>query len=333
MDERFVRQVLLPELGEEGQRRILRARVLVAGCGALGTHTAEALLRAGVRRLLLVDRDVVELHNLHRVALYTLDDVGKPKAQACAAHLRDIDPKAAISAHVLHLGPQEAEELVPGVDLVVDGLDNLESRYLLNDACVRHGVPWIYTAVLATYGMTMPVLPGKGPCLRCLFPDPPPAGALPTCATAGILGPVPRALAALQATIAIQVLVGSPELRPGELVHVDLWARRANALAVERISDCPTCGRREFEYLDRPSQTTILCGDALQVLPRSPGALNLSALAEGLSALGHVKLQGEVLLAEVEGVSFTVFPDGRAIVKGAKDPARAQALYDRYIAR
>lgn len=333
MDERFVRQVILPELGEEGQRRLGEARVLVVGCGALGTHTASALLRAGVRRLVLVDRDVVELSNLHRVTAFTQDDVGRPKAQALASYLSRIDPEAELEPHVAHLGPEEAEAIVSGVDLVVDGLDNLETRYLVNDVCIKHGVPWIYTAVLATYGMTMPIIPEEGPCLRCLFPTPPPPGSLPTCATAGILGPVPQALAALQATHAIQVLLGSSELRPGELVHVDLWAHRMGTLAVERASDCPTCGRREFEFLDRPSQTATLCGDALQVLPRSPGALNLSALAERLSALGQVKLKGDVLLAEVEGVSFTVFSDGRAILKGVKDPTRAQALYDRYIAR
>jgi adenylyltransferase/sulfurtransferase len=333
MDERFVRQVILPELGEEGQRRLLRARVLVAGCGALGTHTAEALLRAGVRRLLLVDRDVVALHNLHRVALYTLGDVGKPKAQACAAHLQRIDPTAAVSAHVLHLGPGEAAELVPGVDLVVDGLDNLETRYLLNDACVRHGIPWIYTAVLATYGMTMPILPGKGPCLRCLFPDLPPAGALPTCATAGILGPVPQALAALQAATAIQILLKSPALHPGELLHLDLWTRRLSTVQVEQAPNCPACGRGVFEFLAQVSKAVALCGDGVQVLPRLPGRVDLDALAERLSGLGRVRLRASVLFAEIEGVSLTVFSDGRAILKGVRDPDHAQALYDRYLAR
>ncbi|HHE48106.1 MAG TPA: HesA/MoeB/ThiF family protein, partial [Candidatus Acetothermia bacterium] len=162
MDGRFARQVVLPELGEEGQRRLGEARVLVAGCGALGTHTASALLRAGVRRLVLVDRDVVERSNLHRVAAFTRDDVGKPKAQALASHLLRIDPGAELEPHVAHLGPEEAEAVIPEVDLVVDGFDNLETRYLVNDVCVKHGVPWIYTAVLATYGMTMPIIPEEG---------------------------------------------------------------------------------------------------------------------------------------------------------------------------
>ena len=333
MEERFSRQLILPQVGEEGQRHLNRARVLVLGCGALGSHTAASLLRAGVRRLILVDRDVVELSNLQRVAVYTTADLGRPKAEALGQALKRIDPEAEVEAYTAHLGPREAEELVPHVDLVVDGLDNMESRYLVNDACVKHRVPWIYTAVLATYGMTMPILPGKGPCLKCLFPQPPPPGSLPTCATAGILGPVPQALAALQVTAAIQILLGSPDLRPGELLHLDLWTRRLERLAVERAADCPTCGRGEFEFLGRSSRTATLCGDAVHVLPRAKTDLDLTVLAERLSRLGEVRLHEGVLLANIEGVSFTVFPDGRAIVKGVRDPDRAQALYDQYIAR
>lgn len=325
--------MILPQLGEEGQRKLAEAQVLVAGCGALGSHTAVALLRAGVGRLILVDRDVLEESNLPRVAAFTLEDVGLPKAHALARRLHEIYPEAEVETRVIHLGPREAEELVPEADLVVDGLDNLESRYLVNDACVKHGVPWVYTAVLATYGMTMPIVPGKGPCLRCLFPSPPPPGSLPTCATAGILGPVPQALAALQATTAIQILIDSRDLAPGELIYLDLWGRTWNAIGVERAPDCPTCRRGEYEFLARSSRTASLCGDAVQVLPRVPGRVDLAALATGLSQVGRAEVRGGVLVAEVEGASLTVFPDGRALVKGVSDPARAQAIYDRYIAR
>ncbi|MFH1610093.1 MAG: ThiF family adenylyltransferase, partial [Candidatus Bipolaricaulota bacterium] len=322
-----------PLLGEEGQRRLGEATVLVAGCGALGTHTAEILLRAGVRTLILVDRDLVEETNLHRVALFTPADVGRPKATATAGALLRIAPEAEVTPHVAHLGPDLAEELVPAVDLVVDGLDNLETRYLLNDACVKHGVPWIYTAVLATYGMTMPILPGVGPCLRCLFPDPPPPGAIPTCAQAGILGPVPAALGALQATTAIQVLAGSADLQPGRLFHLDLWTRRAETTQVERAAGCPCCGLRRFEFLARPSRAAALCGDSVQILPRDRGKLDLRDLAARLRPLGQARVANGVLVASIEGIALTVFPDGRAIVKGVSDPNRAQALYDQYVAR
>lgn len=331
--ERFSRQIILPQIGLEGQRKLWEKRVLVAGCGALGTHTAEALLRAGVKNLVLVDRDVVEIHNLHRVALFLPEDLGRPKAEVAAEKLRKIDPEAEIEAIVAHLGPKLAEELVPNVDLVVDGLDNLESRYLLNDACVKHGKPWIYTAVLATYGMSMPIVPGKGPCLRCLFPSPPAPGAIPTCAQAGILGPVPKALAAIQAATALALLLESPAGQPGELLYLDLWTRRAQTVQVKRAENCPTCVGRDFSFLRETSSTTALCGEAIQVLPRKPSSLDLPALAQRLSRLGKAELRGNVLFFEIEGVSFIVFPDGRALLKGVADPGRAQALYDQFIAR
>jgi adenylyltransferase/sulfurtransferase len=279
-----------------------------------------------------VDRDLVEVTNLHRVALFASTDVGRPKAGAAAEALLRIAPQATIATRVAHLGPDLAEELVPTVDVVVDGLDNLETRYLVNDACVKHGIPWVYTAVLATYGMTMPILPGKGPCLRCLFPDPPPPGVLPTCAQAGILGPVPAALAAVQATTAIQVLAGS-SLPPGRLLHLDLWTRRPETTQVERAADCPCCGQRRFEFLTDPSRAASLCGDSVQVLPRSGGQLDLATLAARLRHLGPARIANGVLVASIEGIALTVFPDGRVILKGISDPNRAQALYDQYIAR
>lgn len=331
--DRFARQRVLRELGDEGQRRLGGATALVAGCGALGTHGAELLLRAGVGRLVLVDRDLVEETNLHRVALFTPEDLGRPKALAAADALRRIDPGAEVVPHVAHLGPELAQELVPGVDVVLDALDNLETRYVLNDACVKAGVPWVYTAVLGTGGMTMPILPGRGPCLRCLFPDPPPPGAIPTCAEAGILGPVPAALAAFAASSALAILVRSPDLVPGRLLHLDLWRGRAEGTDVARSPACPACGRGEFPFLAPGPSTAVLCGDAVQVLPRTRGPVDLGDLAARLAPLGTVRRAQGVLVARIEGVEFTVFPDGRALVKGVSDPARAQALYDRYVAR
>lgn len=333
MDERFARQVLLPQVGVEGQKRLGEKRVLVAGCGALGTHTAEALLRAGVRRLILVDRDVVEVHNLHRVALFAPDDVGRPKAAAAAEKLRTLDPQAQIEVHVAHLDGPLAEELVPRVDLVVDGLDNLESRYVVNEACVKYERPWIYTAVLATYGLLLPVWPGRGPCLRCLFPNPPAPGAIPTCAEAGILGPVPKALAALQAAAALRLLLEGPAAPAGTLLYLDLWGLRIQTVEVKRNPACPTCVGRDFPFLREASRTATLCGDVVQILPRAKTSLDLGALATRLAPLGRAELRHGLLFLEVEGAHLTVFPDGRALVKGLRDPNRAQALYDQYIAR
>ncbi len=333
MREWFARQIILPQVGEEGQQRLAETRVLVVGCGALGTHTAEALLRAGVRHLVLVDRDVVEVHNLHRVALFTPKDLGRPKAEVAREKLLALDPAAQVEAHVVHLDGAVAEELVPHVDLVVDGLDNLETRYVVNDACVKHEKPWVYTAVLATYGMLMPIWPGRGPCLRCLFPNPPAPGSVPTCAEAGILGPVPKALAALQAAAALRLLLRGPDAPLGILLHLDLWNLRTHTVEVKRNPACPTCVDRVFSFLQEGSRSAILCGDTVQILPRSKIALDLGDLARRLSPLGRVELRHGLLVAEIEGVSVTVFPDGRALVKGVGDPRRAQALYDQYVAR
>lgn len=247
--ERFIRQTILPQIGPEGQRRLREKRVLVVGCGALGTHTAAALVRAGIGHLILVDRDIVEVHNLHRVALFTPADVGRPKAEAAAEKLRQLAPEAEIVFHVTHFGPDLAERLVPQVDLVVDGLDNLETRYLVNEACVKHEKPWIYTAVLATYGVNMPIVPKRGPCLRCLFPTPPAPGSIPTCAQAGILGPVPQVLAGIQAATAMALLLGNEEVRPGELLYLDLWRRRFQTVQVQRAARCPTCVEQDFPFL------------------------------------------------------------------------------------
>ena len=332
MEHRFARHHVLPEVGPEGQARLGNGRVLVVGCGALGTHTAEALLRAGVGHLILVDRDIVEVHNLHRVSLFTPAELGQPKAWAAADKLRAIAPHAVVEPLVAHFDGELAEEWVPKVDAVVDGLDNMETRYLLNDACVKHRIPYVYTAVLATYGMTMPIVPEKGPCLRCVFPQPPAPGELPTCAQAGILGPVPKALAAVQAATAIQILTASPDLRPGELFYLDLWTKRTQVVEMQRSRSCPSCGHRDFEFLRQQPGTALLCGDVVQVRPRRRGELDLAGLAQRLAPLGKVRLSHGLLFFEAGEARFVVFPDGRALVHGVNSPERAQSLYDQYIA-
>jgi len=329
--ERFSRQIVLPQVGPTGQRRLGEARVLVVGCGALGSHTAEALLRAGVGHLTLVDRDVVELSNLHRTGLFTVEDLGRPKAVACAERLRAIDHQAALEPYVLHLGPDEAEALVPGGDLIVDGLDNLETRYLMNDACVKHGVPWVYTAVLATYGLLMPIHVGRSACLRCLFPDPPAPGSLPTCASAGILGPVPMAMAALQAAVALRLLLTGGE-DDTELMRVEFWPLSVDTIPVVRAAACPACREHRWAFLESRSEVSMLCEETVQIVPGRKASLDLGELAVRLRPLARVRQAEGVLSAELGSVSFIVFDDGRALVKGVGDPERARALYDQYIA-
>jgi adenylyltransferase/sulfurtransferase len=253
-ESRYVRQERLAELGVAGQRRLLESHVAVVGCGALGSNLANLMVRAGVGRVRVMDRDVIELSNLPRQVLFDEGDVaaGLHKAEAAGRRLRLINSDVAVEALVRDVSAQNVEQLLEGVDLVLDGTDNLETRYLLNDACVKAGRPWIYGGVLGTTGMTMAVLPGDGPCLRCLFPEPPPPGSLPTCETQGVLGTAPALIAALQATEAIKLLAGGDATR--QLLTINLWSQTVQQIKVLRDEACPTCAEHRFDFLDNSSQ-------------------------------------------------------------------------------
>ena len=250
IDPRYERQMLVPELGEDGQRRLLDSKVAVLGCGALGSNQSTLLVRAGVGHVRIADRDRLEPNNLHRQVLFDEDDfrAHRSKAQAAAAKLRRINSGVVVEDHFVEVDASNIEALVDGMDVVLDGADNFELRYLLNDACIAAGIPWIYGGVIGTVGMTLPILPGRGPCLRCLFPDPPPPGALPTTSTHGVLNTIPTFIAALQVTGAYQVLL-DPDLEPTPLLHVDLWTRSFRHLEVKRDPDCPACGQGKLEFL------------------------------------------------------------------------------------
>ena len=247
---RYRRQMLVADLGEDGQQRLADSSVLVVGCGALGNTLGTLLVRAGVGAVHLIDPDVVELHNLHRQILFDEEDAAarRPKAEAAAAHLRRINSEVSVHHQVRRLEPNNVKELIAGVDLVLDATDDMPTRYVLNDACVKHGRPWIYGGVLGTFGMTMNILPGKGPCFRCVFPDPPPPGTLPATATEGVLGMVPVVIASLQATEACKLLVGSDALCRA-LQSFDLWSNEHHRIRIGRQEDCPACGVGRFEFL------------------------------------------------------------------------------------
>jgi adenylyltransferase/sulfurtransferase len=335
MDQRYSRQVLFDRLGTEGQEKLAAGTVLIVGCGALGSMNATLLARAGVGRLRVVDRDVVDLTNLHRQVLFDEDDVaaGLPKAEAAARRLRRVNSTIAVEATVADVTPRNVEALVAGVSLVVDGLDNFETRYLLNDACLAAGKPWIYGGVLGAVGMTMNVLPGAGPCLRCLFPEPPPPGTLPTCDTAGVIGPAPAVVASLQSAEACKILVGSPDVRR-DLLYVDVWEGSFRSTRVARAGDCPACGRQRYDFLRRQvvSWAVTLCGrNAVQITPGTPADLPLDRLAADLARVGTVSHNGFLLQFSVGGIDMIIFPNGRAIVKGTTDVETARGLYARYV--
>jgi adenylyltransferase/sulfurtransferase len=337
--ERYSRQMRFAGIGEDGQRRLAAAHVTLCGCGALGTVLANALVRAGVGHLRLIDRDFIETSNLQRQVLFDEHDVAEnlPKAEAAARKLAAINSSVHVEPVVVDVDRTNVLDLVGDADLILDGTDNFEVRYLINDAAVKLGKPWVYGGCIGSHGQTMTILPGQTPCLRCVIEAAPAPGEVGTCETAGVLGPVVNVIASLQAAEALKILAGRLEAVNRDLVYVDIWDNVFKRMKVAPLRDkgnCPCCKQRRFEWLEgaHGSQTTSLCGrNAVQVSPRAPGRLDFEEMARHLGELGQVSYNRFLLKLAVEGCELTVFPDGRAIVKGTSDPDRARTLYARYI--
>ena len=335
---RYSRQTRLPHIGEEGQRKLIASRVLVVGVGALGTTICSLMVRAGCGFVRLVDRDFIELDNLQRQTLFDEGDVaaGLPKAVAAAEKLRRSNSHVTVEPIVADVTPANVLRLVEGCDVVLDGCDNLETRLLLNDACLKLRVPWVYGAAIGTTGATMPFVPGQGrPCFRCIVPSLPAPGALPTCETAGVLGTVPQIVAALQATEAIKILTDNVGELVTHLRHVDVWAGTVEALEIQKgYEPCPACDLSRFEFLEAKAGTvsTKVCGrSAIQVDPGRSAAPDFQALSARLSALGDVRFNSYMLRFQEDSTEIVLFPDGRAIIKGTGDEAAARAIYARFI--
>ena len=337
--ERYARQVLFPPLGEAGQQALGRATALIVGCGALGTHLADLLARSGVGRLRIVDRDVVERSNLQRQSLFDERDVaeGLPKAAAAARRLADINPEIAVEAVAAHLDAGNIERHADGVDLLLDGTDNFETRFLLNDLALSRSLPWVYAACIGAYGMTMTIVPGTTPCLRCLVRDPPAPGTVDTCDTAGILGPAAAMASALAAAEAIKILSGARADISRDLVAFDLWANTTQRLKMDRDAmsrDCPACveGRYEFLAALAGTRAVTLCGrNAVQVRPGPGKVADLDSLERRWRGIAEVTRNAYLLRMTIEECTLAVFADGRAIISGTSDEGRARALYDRYV--
>jgi adenylyltransferase/sulfurtransferase len=358
--DRHHRQRLLPVVGDVGQEALRDATVFIAGCGALGTVAADLLCRAGVGTLVVVDRDIVELSNLQRQTLYVEADAkrGTPKAEAARLRLGAIDPSVRVRAFVEDIASDTVESLVQGCDLILDGLDNLETRYLLNDVAVKHGLPYLYGGAVATGGVTMPVLPRGGagastrvrftdanatPCLRCVFPEPPAPGTLPTCDTAGVLGSATAIIASRLAVEAIKMLVGDLAALDRTLRSTDLWRNEHRAMAIGDAFDasCPCCVERRFEFLKAPADLARpLCGrPAVQIRPDRPVDVDLEGIATRLAAVATVDLRPGVLDLHLSDerspagrpVMLTIFADGRTIVEGDGDPVWARSIVGRIL--
>ena len=351
--DRYHRQMLLPTIGSVGQEAIAKSTVFVAGCGALGTVAIDLLARAGVGTLVIVDRDVVEETNLQRQTLFVERDAARaiPKAEAAKTRVALVNSNVRVRAFVEEIAADTLPELAEGCDVLVDGLDNFQTRYLLNDYAVREGIPYLYGAAVATTGMSMPVLPAvepqrgvkwtveqSTPCLRCMFPEPPPPGQAETCDTAGVLGMVTAAIAGHMATQTIKLLVGAIDDLDRSLLSIDIWANETKRMVTPAASnpECPCCGNQEFEFLSSTNDSThtMLCGqNAVQVRPPRTADLNLTSLATKLASHGTFVVADGALRGELkaEEASIIVFPDGRAIISGSTDFSWAQSIYDRLI--
>lgn len=336
---RFDRQTRFAPLGCAGQERLEGSRVLLVGCGALGGVLAQTLTRAGIGELVLVDRDVVEESNLPRQVLFE-DRHARERVLKVAAGLESlqrIGGPTRFETHAQHVDADTIEDLAEGCDLVLDGTDNLGTRYLINDWCVENDVPWVYGGVVGSGGLVMPVLPGHGPCLRCLFDSPPPTGTLDTCDTAGVILPAVGVIASLQAGMALRILGQAPHERadwtPG-LMEIDVWSASLRRLKIGRQENCACCGERDFVWLHEPQarRATVLCGrNAVQVRGLG-GAPDLDGLARKLASLASsTQRAGPLLRCVIDECTFTIFEDGRALIEGTDDTQRAIALYDRYV--
>ena len=334
---RYSRQELFPGIGREGQARIAQARVVVVGCGALGSVLAEMMTRAGVRALTVIDRDYVEESNLQRQALFDEEDVarGLPKAAAAEARLRRINSLVEVRGIVTDLAVDNAKDLLAGATLVLDGTDNFETRFLLNDVCLRERIPWVYGACVGSYGLALLVRPGVSPCLRCVLEEMPAPGTSPTCDTAGVIAPIVHVVAGLQAAEALKLLAGREEaLRPG-IVSVDLWRGHFETMDFGGQAPwCPACTEGRYDYASRAAieGAAVLCGrDAVQVRAPHGTLVDLASLAARLAPAGDVTANEHLVRFRAPGAELVVFRDGRAIVKNAKDAAQARSVYARYV--
>ncbi|MDA1232179.1 MAG: ThiF family adenylyltransferase, partial [Planctomycetota bacterium] len=342
---RYHKQMLFAGIGRDGQQQLADSRVLLVGCGALGCVLADTLVRAGVGHLRIVDRDFVELSNLQRQVLFDEQDVADhlPKVIAAERRLTRVNSEITIEPIIADVDWSNISEFTDGMSLILDGTDNFEIRYLINDISLQTGIPWIFTGCTGSVGQVLPVFPNDSGCLRCLMPDPPPPGTTETCDTVGVLGPAVNMVASFQAALALKILTGHADQVDRKLTIIDVWTgsfRQIDVSNLRTTSQCPACHGQERLWLhgSMKSSSTILCGrNAVQVTPPEKLALSLSDVADRLRSSGEVIANPflvRVMVSESFGehpIEMTIFPDGRAIIRGTEDPALARTLYSRYI--
>ena len=339
--ERYSRQVRFNGIGLDGQQRIRDSKVLICGCGALGTVLADTLTRAGVGLLRIVDRDFVDLSNLQRQVLFDEQDVDEhlPKAIVAAKRLARINSQVTLEPHVADIDWRNVREYARDVDLILDGTDNFEVRFLINDVSLETGIPWVYAGCVGSHGQTMAIFPNESACLRCLIETPPDPGATETCDTAGVIAPAIHMITALQAATALKILAGRKDLVSPHLTIVDVWdgtLRQMNLSNLRERSQCPACvqGRRDWLRGGHASQSTVLCGrNSVQISPAIPADLSLEEMGRKLEASGAVTRNPFLVRLTLTdpAIEITVFRDGRAIIQGTDDISVARGLYARFV--
>ncbi|MFV1974235.1 MAG: ThiF family adenylyltransferase [Candidatus Scalindua sp.] len=337
--ERYSRQILFQHIGGERQKVLMNSSAVVIGCGALGTVSSSYLTRAGIGQIRIIDRDFIEESNLQRQILFDENDISEnlPKAIAAQRKLQKINTKVKIEGIVTDVNYANIEELTQGVDIIIDGTDNFETRFLINDFCVKNSVPWIYGACIGGRGVVMNIIPSDTPCLRCVFETMPQIGSFPTCDTAGVIGPIAGIIASIQAAEAIKILSEDYESINKTLIEIDVWNtkfRQIDVSGLKELNNCPTCKLHNYTFLEAEDgvMATFLCGkNAVQVMSRNRGNIDLRQLEQRLGSVADVSCNAFMLKFKVKDHEFTVFPDGRAIITGTADSSTAKTLYSKYL--
>jgi adenylyltransferase/sulfurtransferase len=337
--EKYSRQVLFTQIGQAGQERLLRSRIVIFGCGALGTVQADTLCRAGVGNIRIVDRDFLEESNLQRQTLFSEEDVRQalPKAVAAQRRLSHVNSQISVESFVTDVNHRNIERFIDGMDCILDATDNFETRFLINDVAVKYGIPWIYGAAVGGHGLTMTIIPFQTPCLRCIFETMPAPGTSPTCDTAGVLGPIANIIASIQVTETLKILTGNLHRISRQMISVDVWENVWKLLDISearREGECPTCKLGRFDFLsgEEGSSITVLCGrNSVQVNSHSTSLLDFEQLANRLRPLGNVHFNQFLFKFDLDNYEIAVFPDGRGIVRGTKDTAVARSLFAKYV--
>ena len=337
--ERYSRQILFQHIDGNSQKKLINSTVLLIGCGALGTVSSSYLVRAGIGELRIIDRDFIEENNLQRQILFDEYDIleNLPKAVAAQKKLQRINSNVKVEGIVTDINYSNIDELTKDVDIIIDGTDNFETRFLVNDYCVKNSIPWVYGACIGSRGVVMNIIPSMTPCLRCVFETMPQMGSFPTCDTAGVIGPIAGIIASYQVTEAIKILTGNYASVNKSLLEIDVWETNFRQIDISELKDtnnCPTCKLHNYEFLKAEAgiMTTLLCGkNAIQVMSRNIGNIDLRYLEQRLGSIADVSCNDFMLKFKIKDHAFTVFPDGRAIITGTADTSIAKGLYSKYL--